>query len=77
MIPADADLPQFMTVDEVASALRVSRATIYRLVAAGTLAGARIGRSVRVSRYAVDEFLRRQAHRPADPLDDRPPTRAG
>ena len=77
MTPADAPLPQFMTVHEVAAALRVSRATIYRLIGTGALGGARIGKSVRVPRHAVDEFLRRQADGPADPLDEQPPTQAG
>lgn len=69
MAPADAPLPQFMTVNEVATALRVSRATIYRLIGSGALTATRIGKSVRVTRRAVDEFLRQQASGPADQLD--------
>ena len=49
----------FMTVVEVAAALRVSRATIYRLVRSGALPAVQVGRSVRVSRDAVDAFLHR------------------
>lgn len=47
-----------MTAIEVAAALRVSRATIYRLVRSGVLPAVQVGRSVRVSRNAVDAFLR-------------------
>lgn len=46
-----------MTVVEVAAALRVSRATVYRLVHSGALPGKRIGKSVRVTRPVVEEFL--------------------
>jgi WhiB family redox-sensing transcriptional regulator len=52
------DPQQYLTVAEVAAMLRVSRATIYRLVHAGRLPGMRVGRSVRVSRVAVQKYLR-------------------
>lgn len=48
---------QFMTVVEVAAALRVSRATVYRLVHADVLPGLRVGKSVRVSRQVVETFM--------------------
>ena len=72
-----AGLPQFLTVDEVAGALRVSRATVYRLVSSGALAANRVGKSVRVTRPAVEEFLRRHARPATDtaatgPGDDQP-----
>lgn len=51
------DLPELMTVTEVAAALRVSRATIYRLVHNGDLAGVRVGKAVRITRRAVREFM--------------------
>jgi excisionase family DNA binding protein len=49
---------RYLTVVEVAAMLRVSRATVYRLVHAGHLPGIRVGRSVRVSRDAVQKYLR-------------------
>jgi excisionase family DNA binding protein len=49
---------QLMTVIEVAAVLRVSRATVYRLVHTGALPGKRVGRSVRVARRVVEQFLR-------------------
>ena len=48
----------YLTVAEVAVMLRVSRATIYRLVHAGRLPGMRVGRSIRVSRTDVQSYLR-------------------
>ena len=75
MTPRDVPLPQFMTVNEVAAALRVSRATVYRLVRSGALTATDVGRSVRVTRRAVDEFLHRHLRPAAEPPDDRPRTR--
>jgi excisionase family DNA binding protein len=54
------DLPQvqFLTVAEVAARMRVSKMTVYRLVHAGELPAARVGRSFRVPRRAVESHLR-------------------
>ena len=58
--PKDRPLSEvtFLTVAEVASVMRVSKMTVYRLVHAGELPAARVGRSFRVPRRAVDEHLR-------------------
>jgi excisionase family DNA binding protein len=54
------DLPQvqFLTVAEVAARMRVSKMTVYRLVHGGELPAARVGRSFRVPRRAVESHLR-------------------
>lgn len=70
---ADAELPDLMIVAEIAAALRVSRATVYRLVSSGALPAAHVGRSVRVTRRAVSDFLDRKARFTANPLAS-PPT---
>ena len=49
--------------------LRVSRATIYRLVSSGALAATQVGKSVRVTRRTVDEFIRHHARGLVDPQD--------
>lgn len=49
---------QFLTVAEVASMMRVSKMTVYRLVHAGELPAARVGRSFRVPQRAVEDYLR-------------------
>lgn len=49
---------QVCTVIEIAAMLRVSRATVYRLVHAGHLQGMRIGKSLRISRQAVEDYVR-------------------
>ena len=49
---------QFLTVAEVASLMRVSKMTVYRLVHNGELPAVRVGRSFRVPEHAVHEYLR-------------------
>lgn len=49
---------RFLTVAEVASAMRVSKMTVYRLVHGGTLPAVRVGRSFRVPEDAVSDYLR-------------------
>ncbi len=49
---------KFLTVAEVASVMRVSKMTVYRLVHSGELPAARVGRSFRVPEDAVNDYLR-------------------
>ncbi|WP_199430991.1 helix-turn-helix domain-containing protein [Qaidamihabitans albus] len=56
------DLPgprqvQFLTVAEVASLMRVSKMTVYRLVHSGELPAVRVGKSFRVPEKAVHDYL--------------------
>ncbi|MDT5018684.1 MAG: hypothetical protein QOD39_4844 [Mycobacterium sp.] len=56
---ADGQPPraQFLTVAEVASLMRVSKMTVYRLVHNGELPAVRVGRSFRVHAKAVHDML--------------------
>lgn len=49
---------RFLTVAEVASIMRVSKMTVYRLVHSGEMPAVRVGRSFRVPEDAVDAYLR-------------------
>jgi excisionase family DNA binding protein len=49
---------KFLTVAEVATLMRVSKMTVYRLVHSGELSAVRVGRSFRVPEQAVQEYLR-------------------
>ena len=49
---------KFLTVAEVATVMRVSKMTVYRLVHNGELPAVRVGRSFRVSEDDVNEYLR-------------------
>jgi excisionase family DNA binding protein len=48
---------RFMTVSEVATSLRVSTMTVYRLINGGDLPAARIGRSFRVRTEDLEHYL--------------------
>jgi excisionase family DNA binding protein len=48
---------RFLTVAEVATMMRVSKMTVYRLVHGGELPAVRVGRSFRVPEQAVNEYL--------------------
>lgn len=52
---------EFLTVPEVAQFLRVSTMTVYRLLRSGALPAVRIRWQYRVSREAVEDYLRRQS----------------
>ncbi|MBV1780229.1 helix-turn-helix domain-containing protein [Paeniglutamicibacter sp. ABSL32-1] len=52
----------YLTVAEVALAMRVSKMTVYRLVHAGELPAVRFGRSYRVPAQAVKEYLIAEQH---------------
>jgi excisionase family DNA binding protein len=58
--PAEQALSEvkFLTVAEVASVMRVSKMTVYRMVHAGDLPAVRVGRSFRVPEKAVHDYLR-------------------
>ena len=49
---------RFLTVAEVATLMRVSKMTVYRLVHGGDLPAVRVGRSFRVPEQAVHDYLR-------------------
>lgn len=48
---------ELLTVDEVASVLRVSRMTVYRKVHSGELPSVHFGRSFRIPASALDAYL--------------------
>lgn len=49
---------RFLTVGEIAAVLRVSKMTVYRLIKAGDLPSARIGKAYRVREDTVLAYLR-------------------
>lgn len=60
MIPLMAEevtSSRFLTVREVASTLRVSNMTVYRLINAGELPAVRVGKSFRLREDDVNHYL--------------------
>jgi len=58
MAPGDISDAKFLTVAEVASMMRVSKMTVYRLLHSGELPAVRVGRSFRVVEDDVNNYLR-------------------
>ncbi len=52
-----SDLPLALTVLEAGQVLRVGRSVTYELVRSGQLRSVRIGRSIRIPRDALVEYL--------------------
>lgn len=52
------DEVRLLTVAEVASLLRLSKVTVYRMVKSGALPALKVGRSVRIPEHVVQEYLR-------------------
>ncbi len=50
---------RWLKVAEVAQVLRVSKMTVYRLIASGELRSARVGRSYRLTEDDVNAYLQR------------------
>lgn len=59
----DTKHTRFLTVGEVAAALRVSNMTVYRLINAGQLPAVRIGRSFRLREEDLDRYVAEQLTR--------------
>ncbi|HEX7739631.1 MAG TPA: helix-turn-helix domain-containing protein [Marmoricola sp.] len=57
-LSGDISEVKFLTIAEVASVMRVSKMTVYRLVHNGDLAAVRVGRSFRVREDDVNEYLK-------------------
>lgn len=55
-----------LTVVEAADLLGVGRTTLYELLARGELQAVRIGRSRRVPRTAIDDYVDQLVHRDGD-----------
>jgi excisionase family DNA binding protein len=56
-----SDLSRLLTVAEVATIMRVSRMTVYRLIRRGQLKAIRVGRNYRVREEDLGEYLDSQA----------------
>jgi excisionase family DNA binding protein len=56
-VPPGLGQVKFLTIAEVASIMRVSKMTVYRLVHSGELPAVRVGRSFRVPEKAVHSYL--------------------
>ncbi|HSO90076.1 MAG TPA: helix-turn-helix domain-containing protein [Arthrobacter sp.] len=60
----------FLTIAEVAAAMRVSKMTVYRLVKSHAIAAVRVGRSFRVPEEAVNDYIRRVTEPATEPTTE-------
>jgi putative molybdopterin biosynthesis protein len=51
----------FLTGKEIAEILKISKALAYRLIAKGQIASVRFGRTVRVKREDLEQFIRQNS----------------
>lgn len=51
------DEDQVLTIDELATYLKVSKSTLYKLVQEGTVPGQKVGRHWRFRREMIDRWL--------------------
>lgn len=61
MAQASPGITRLLTVAEVATVMRVSRMTVYRLIRRGQLKAIRVGRNYRVREQDLNEYLEAQA----------------
>ena len=55
--PKPSAVPQFLTVQEVMDALRISKHVVYDMLADGQLESVKIRRSRRITRESFDQYL--------------------
>jgi len=53
-------MEQYYTVKEIAEMLKVTMKTIYRIIEAGELPAARVGKSLRISETNLKKYLDKQ-----------------
>lgn len=56
---SNGDLPLVLTMEELAETLKIGSNAAYRLVSSGALRCVRIGKSIRIPRSALMEYLDR------------------
>ena len=64
------DLPQFLTVEEWRTFMRIGRSSAYDLIRQGILPVIRLGRTVRISREAVMRLIDREGRSGNDNASD-------
>ena len=62
MAPDPSDI---LTIEELATYLRISRSTLYKLVQEGRLPGQKVGKRWRFHRGAIDEWLKQHPRKGA------------
>jgi excisionase family DNA binding protein len=56
----DGDERQWLSYQEIREIYGISRGTVWKLISAGEIRAAKIGRSVRISRGSIEQYLNQQ-----------------
>ncbi len=62
--PADGQVLQLMSIDEVCRALGMGKSWTYRKLKSGEIPSVKLGRSIKVKREDLDEYLEGRRYRP-------------
>jgi excisionase family DNA binding protein len=59
-------LPQLLSIDELCEVLGMGRSWIYRRLKSGEIPSVKLGRSIKVKRQDLEEYLESRRYRPAE-----------
>jgi excisionase family DNA binding protein len=63
--PADGQVPQLYSIDEVCKALGMGKSWTYRRIKSGEIPSVKLGRSIKVKREDLEEYLESRRYQPA------------
>ncbi len=63
--PADGQIPQLYSIDEVCKALGMGKSWTYRRIKSGEVPSVKLGRSIKVRREDLEEYLKNRRYQPA------------
>ena len=64
--PADGQVLQLMSIDEVCRALGMGKSWTYRKLKSGEIPSVKLGRSIKVKREDLEEYLESRRYQPDD-----------
>jgi excisionase family DNA binding protein len=64
--PSDGQVLQLMSIDEVCGALGMGKSWTYRKLKSGEIPSVKLGRSIKVKREDLEEYLESRRYRPVD-----------
>jgi excisionase family DNA binding protein len=62
--PADGQIPQLYSIDEVCKALGMGKSWTYRRIKSGEIPSVKLGRSIKVRREDLEEYLESRRYQP-------------
>jgi excisionase family DNA binding protein len=66
VVPVPRPEREWLTYAEAGQIVGLSRVTLWKLVSAGEVEAAKVGRAVRINRQSLSTYMRRSAEAPAN-----------